>query len=91
MGLIDMIKSLSTILSSAFNKSLQHQEKNSQAEKFMGTPRIKPGAAGCKARTLSIMVCGPSTSFHTLYLDEKLGANSDIFSPETVLMTHFKA
>ena len=29
MGLIDMIKPLSTVLSSAINKSQQHQEKNS--------------------------------------------------------------
>ena len=29
MGLIDIIKPMSTVLSSAINKSLQHQEKNS--------------------------------------------------------------
>ena len=29
MGLIDIIKPLSTVLSSAFNKPQQHQEKNS--------------------------------------------------------------
>ena len=37
---------------SAVNKSQQHQE-------FLGMPRIKPGAAGCEARTLSIVLCSP--------------------------------
>ena len=59
MGLIDMIKPLSTVLSSAVVKSWQHQENNSQRQKLLGMPRIKPGAAGCKLRKLSIVLCGP--------------------------------
>ena len=43
----------------AVNKSQQHQEKNSWRENFFGTLRIKPGAAGHKARMLSIVLCGP--------------------------------
>ena len=35
-GAIDMIKPLSTVLSSAVNKSQHLQEKNSQREKFLG-------------------------------------------------------
>ena len=33
---------LSTVLSSAVNNSQQHQEINSQREKFLGTPKVKP-------------------------------------------------
>ena len=54
MGLIDIIKSLSTVLSSAVNKSQQPPEKN-----MLGTPRIRPGAVGCKARRLSNVQCSP--------------------------------
>ena len=28
-------------------------------EKFFGMPRIEPGAAGCKARMLAVVLCGP--------------------------------
>ena len=45
---IDLIKPLSTVLSSAVIKSRQHQEKNAEN---------RTGAAGCKARTLSIVLC----------------------------------
>ena len=34
-------------------------------------PRIKPGAAGCKARTLSIVLCGPS--IESLFIDTTKG------------------
>ena len=54
MGSIDMIKPLSTVQSSAVNKSQQHQENNYQREKILGTRRIEPGAAGCEAKTLSM-------------------------------------
>ena len=52
MGWINIIKPLlSTALSSSAGK------------KFLGTPGIDPGAAGCKAITLSIMLCGPHNVF----------------------------
>ena len=63
VGSIEMSKPLPTVLSSAVNKSQQHQEKKSRREKFLGTQRIKPGIAGCKARTISIvlqLVCHPN-------------------------------
>ena len=50
VGSIEMSKPLPTVLSSAVNKYQQHQEK-------------KPGIAGCKARTISIvlqLVCHPN-------------------------------
>ena len=62
MGSIDIIKPLSTVLRSAVNNFHQHQEK-----KFLGTPRIIPGAAGCEARMLSIVLCGPLKLFYLVW------------------------
>ena len=50
-----LITTLSTTLSSAINKFQQHQEKYSWEH-----PRIELGAAGCKARTPSIVLCASS-------------------------------
>ena len=64
MDLIDMIKPLSTGLSSAVNESQQHHhEYNSQREKFLGTPWVEPGAAGCEAWMLSIVLSTPLWQF----------------------------
>ena len=49
MGSIDFIKLLSTVQSSAVNKSLHQQEI-----KFLGTLSIKPGAAGRDASMLPL-------------------------------------
>ena len=60
MGLIDIIKSLSTFLSSAVNKSRLYQEK-----KFLGIPRIEHGADGSEA---PLCYAAPmETSFIQLY------------------------
>ena len=56
MGSID--KLLSTVLSIAVNESQPYQKI-----KFLGIPSIKPGAAGCKTRTQSDVLCGPLNSF----------------------------
>ena len=49
MGSIDIIKSLSTVPSRAVNLC--------NIDLFLGTQRLEPGAAGCKARKLSIVLC----------------------------------
>ena len=49
MGSIDITKALSTVLSSAINASQPSRVK------FLGTPRIERGAAGCEVGVL----CGP--------------------------------
>ena len=49
MGSIDIIKPMSTVLSSVINISQPSRVK------LLGTSRIEPGAAGCEARVL----CGP--------------------------------
>ena len=41
----------------ADDEALQHQDIFSK--KILGMPRIKPRDAGCDARTLSIVLCGP--------------------------------
>ena len=53
MGSINIFKPLSTVLSSADNKSQQYQEI------FLGTLRIYSGAAGHEARTLFIYAMPP--------------------------------
>ena len=65
MGSIDMIKPLSTVLSSAVNKSQHHQENNYQREKFLGMLRIKPGAVGVKPERYHLCYVAPHklTSF----------------------------
>ena len=52
MGSIYIIKPLSTVVSGSVNQSQQHEEKNSWK-----TPSIAPEAAGCKARTLPLVLC----------------------------------
>ena len=42
--------SIDIVLSSAVNKSQQHQD-------ILGPPRFKPGTAGGRARSLSLMLC----------------------------------
>ena len=54
MGLLDIDKPLSTVISSAVNKSQQHCEK-----KILEMSRIETGAAGREAKTLSIELCDP--------------------------------
>ena len=55
MGSINFVKPLLSTArsSSAVNEPRQHQEK------FLGTPVINPGAAGCEAKTRSIVPCAP--------------------------------
>ena len=55
MGSIDIIKPLSTVLSRAVNKLCK-------IELFLGMPIIEPWPTGCKARMLSIVLCGPPSS-----------------------------
>ena len=50
MGLIEVIKSLATVLSSAINKSRQNHEK-----KWMRMWRIEPGATGFETRMPSLL------------------------------------
>ena len=48
----------------AVDKSLRHQEffeREIISEKFLGMPRIKPGAAGREASVLSTVLCGHPT------------------------------
>ena len=54
MGSIDIIKPLSIVLSSTVNQSQQHLEK-----KILGTPRIKPRAAGLEESTLPLCHAAP--------------------------------
>ena len=61
MGSIDIIKALSTVLSSAVSKSQQHQEKKSRERR-----ESNPGAAGCKARMLTIVVFARTPLYHWL-------------------------
>ena len=49
MGLLDIDKPLSTVISSAVNKSQQHCEKN-----ILEMPRIETGAAGREAKTFEL-------------------------------------
>ena len=49
----------------AVDKSIRHQEFSEReiiSEKILGTPRIKPGAAGREASMLSSVLCGPPKS-----------------------------
>ena len=41
--------------------------KRTLREKFSGMPRTKPGAAGCKVRMPSIVLCSPTS--HLMFLD----------------------
>ena len=56
MGSINIIKQLQSTALSSLGINLG-SIKNS--EKLLGTAGIKPGATGCKVRTLSIVLCGP--------------------------------
>ena len=67
MSLIDIIETLSTVLSI----NLSNTKKN-----IIGNARIVPRAAGCKARMLSIVLCTPSPPFNVVYK----GLKSTLFS-----------
>ena len=54
MGLIDIIKPLSTVLTSAVNKSQQYLVK-----KVSGMPRIEPEAAGREASMQPLCYAAP--------------------------------
>ena len=58
MSLIDIIETLSTVLSI----NLSNTKKN-----IIGNARIVPRAAGCKARILSIVLCTPPPPFNVVY------------------------
>ena len=68
MGLIDIIKPLSSVLSSFLNKSQQLQ-----ATKILGGAENLTRATGCKATTLSIVECRPSLHFFLQVLQVALG------------------
>ena len=94
MGSIDMIKPpLPTVLSSAINKSLQHKDKISLREQFLGTPRIKPEAAGCKARMLSIVLCAPHLCYKTFFLKHLFVSLCDtlMLSVKTKILVEIRA
>ena len=55
-----MIKPLSTVLSSAVNKSQHLQEKNSQREKFLGNWSLNPGPLGAKRECYPLCYVAPS-------------------------------
>ena len=54
MGSIDIVKPLPTVLSSAVNKSQEHNDK-----KILVMPRIECGAAGLEASMLPLCYAGP--------------------------------
>ena len=56
MGSIDSFKPLSNVLGSAVSVKSR--------KKFLGTPIFEPWAGGCKARLLSIALCGPPLRPH---------------------------
>ena len=56
MGLNNIFKPLSTVLSSAINNLINF---NISTEKKLGALRFKPGAAGWDASMLSIVICDP--------------------------------
>ena len=71
MGSIDIIKPLSTVLSSAINKYQQHQEK-----KNWNTPRIKPRTPGWEASLLPLCYEAPPTS--TNFVKSSTISNFDV-------------